>query len=181
MHVLFLLLVLWIWYAVSRRDPLRWPWHVRQRNPQEPVHWERVPPAEFTRSRLTLPPIRERIDSCWQDEAAYLAEFRTGWDHPEDLAACELVKLLYTPGRMYRAAIFRAGKRYQAVYETLLLYEEDELYWRPGESCRYGEWAWDRGEHWYDDPESAEEAARAVLHQLAAAERDILAAEDPLD
>lgn len=165
-----------LWLALALVGTIWYVWErirAGKTRRERAAHWDSVPPAEYVRRNVALPSLQARVDSCWQDEAAWLQELRQGWEHPpEELG--ELAALLYTPGRMYRAAILRDGGRYQVLHETLLLYSEEEIYWGRTENDPYGEWAWDRGEHWYDDFESATEAARETLRRLESAERKAL-------
>lgn len=175
---LVLLLIFLVWQAIDRRrsdEPLL-PWlSGTRRKMQEKTHWDSVPPTEYVRRDFVMPPMRARIDSCYQTREQYLHDLQSHVDHPEELD--ELLTLLYTPGRMYRAAIFRRRRLYRAEYENLRLADEEELYWEYPPEGPCGWWE-PGGESWFDDPEAAEETARAVLHQLESAEQEALTGAD---
>lgn len=81
-----------------------------------------------------------------------------------------LLMLLYTPGRAHRAVIVRRKGGVRVLYERLLLPGEDELRWYAGAEPPAGDWEWDGGESWFDDAQTAEASALAVLALLARAE-----------
>ena len=173
MHFALLLAFFWLWrsWYLSRDDdkPLL-PWRRGKKKKREPSQAAKLPPTlTYDMRRMTdPPPLRERIDHCWQDEAEYLDAQRRRLRNPEDVG--ELLMLLHTPGRMYRAAVFRSDRKYWVEYGYLRLHDPDELFWY-GDSCAFGWWEDDPGAHCYADAETAEEQARAVLRQLESADQ----------
>ena len=155
MHLTLFLLVAWCVWEFGLKKP--WQNEKTARSRRE------IPDKGCARQNFVMPPLDERIDSCYRT----LEQIQETEDD-------EAVALMYTRGKMFRAIIFYEMKSYQVCYQSLHLWDEVTMSfdYEPGKSCGY--WMYDGGESWFDDLESAEDAARTVIAQLEGAEESLL-------
>ncbi len=116
-------------------------------------------PLRKKAGRRPIPSHSEIAPSCHESLHTYRQQ--------EDADA---IWLAYTPRGFYRAAILHKGRMYRVCYSSLFFeFDEDEEAGWLREDTPLSHLAWwepDHGESWFDDLESAREAALSVLAQL---------------
>ena len=128
-----------------------------------------IPPRPPKKS-VVIPPLLERIDSCYesleqlQDEWARMDEHeRRFYPMQED---AELVDVTYTHNRMNRARIYKERTYYSVQFDELNLYRKELLQrlYEPGMS--WGEWQTAYPWTSADTLEDAKRIAHTILQQL---------------
>lgn len=128
-----------------------------------------IPPRP-PREPVVIPPIHERIDSCYESLEQLQAEWARmdedeRWFYPMQEDA-ELLEVTYTHDRMNRARIYKERGFYSVHFDELNLYREDLLrrIYEPG--MPWGEWQTAYPWTSADDLDAARRIANTILQQL---------------
>ena len=128
-----------------------------------------IPPRP-PKEPVVIPPLQERVDSCYESLEQLQAQWaqmdeHERWFYPMQEDA-ELVDAIYTPNRMNRARIYRERAYYSVQFDELNLYREELLQrlYEPG--MPWGEWQTAYPWTSADTLEDARLIAQTILQKL---------------
>ncbi len=128
-----------------------------------------IPPRP-PKEPVVIPPLPERVDSCYESLEQLQAQWaqmdeHERWFYPMQEDA-ELVDAIYTPNRMNRARIYRERAYYSVQFDELNLYRKELLQrlYEPG--MPWGEWQTAYPWTSADTHEDARHIAQTILQQL---------------
>ena len=128
-----------------------------------------IPPRP-PKEPVVIPPLQERIDSCYESLDQLQAEWaqmdeHERWFYPMQEDA-ELLEVTYTHNRMNRVRIYRERAYYSVHFDELNLCREELLQWIYEPGMPWGEWQ--TADPWSsaDTLEDARRIAKTILQQL---------------
>lgn len=128
-----------------------------------------IPPRP-PKEPVVIPPLQERIDSCYESLEQLQAQWaqmdeHERWFYPMQEDA-ELVEVTYTRDRMNRARIYKERAYYSVHFDELNLYREELLQRLYEPSMPWGEWQTAYPWTGADTLEDARRIAKPILQQL---------------
>ncbi len=128
-----------------------------------------IPPRP-PKEPVVIPPLQERIDSCYESLDQLQAEWaqmdeHERWFYPMQEDA-ELLEVTYTHNRMNRVRIYRERAYYSVHFDELNLCREELLQWIYEPGMPWGEWQTANPWSSADTLEDARRIAKTILQQL---------------